>query len=175
MAESQEDIDALLAEVSALADEAIADVGGVESSPGAPAGPQTAPAAPEPATRESPPAADAGPAPVSAGRPPVPPPKAPDPGTAIPGPRLEDPARLLYIEVPVIVRLARTTMPLGDIVSLSTGAIIEFDKPSDSQLDLMINNKCIGQGQAVKVGENFGLRVNSIGSVRERIKAMGKH
>ena len=64
-------------------------------------------------------------------------------------------------------------MPLAEIVSLSTGAVIEFEKPSDSLLDLMINNKRIGRGQAVKIGENFGLRVESIGSVRARIQAMG--
>ena len=62
---------------------------------------------------------------------------------------------------------------MAEIVNLTTGAIVEFEKPSDSPLDLMINNKCIGHGQAVKVGENFGLRVTIIGSVRERIQALG--
>ena len=84
----------------------------------------------------------------------------------------EDPRRILRLQVPVIVRLAERTMPLCDIVSLSTGAIIEFEKPADADLDLMINNKCIGQGNAVKVGENFGLRVTTIGSVVDRIQAL---
>ena len=65
-------------------------------------------------------------------------------------------------------------MALADITSLTTGAIVEFEKPSDSELDLMINNKCIGHGQAVKVGENFGLRITQIGSLRDRITALGK-
>ncbi|GMV97236.1 MAG: hypothetical protein AMXMBFR83_15940 [Phycisphaerae bacterium] len=85
----------------------------------------------------------------------------------------EDPRRILRLEVPVIVRLAERTMPLGNILGLTTGAIIEFEKPADSQLDLMINNKCIGTGSAVKVGENFGLRVTRIGSVADRIRALG--
>ena len=63
-------------------------------------------------------------------------------------------------------------MPLSAVVGLAAGAIIEFDKAADSPLDLMINNKSIGLGQAVKVGENFGLRVTHIGSVRNRIEAM---
>ena len=62
---------------------------------------------------------------------------------------------------------------MADIVNLTSGAILEFDKNFDSDLDLMINNKCIGQGQAVKIGENFGLRIQHIGSIRERIEAMG--
>ena len=38
-------------------------------------------------------------------------------------------------------------------------AIIEFEKSSDEPLELMINNKVIGLGETVKVGENFGLRI----------------
>ncbi len=52
-------------------------------------------------------------------------------------------------------------------------AIAEFNKLGDSELDLMINNRVIGQGSAVKVGENFGLRVQSIGRVGDRIRSMG--
>lgn len=85
----------------------------------------------------------------------------------------EDPTRILHLQVPVIVRLAERTLPLGGIVSLSTGAILEFEKAADGELDLMINNRCIGKGHAVKVGENFGLRVTAIGSVRDRIHALG--
>jgi len=83
--------------------------------------------------------------------------------------------RILDLQVPVIVQLADNTMPLSEILGLTTGAIIEFEKPADGELDLMINNKCIGKGQAVKVGENFGLRVTGIGSLHDRIKAMGDH
>jgi flagellar motor switch protein FliN/FliY len=89
------------------------------------------------------------------------------------GPRRDSMRRILRIEVPVIVLLAQRTIPLVEIVNLTSGAILEFDKNFDSDLDLMINNKCIGQGQAVKIGENFGLRIQRIGSLRQRIEAMG--
>jgi flagellar motor switch protein FliN len=80
--------------------------------------------------------------------------------------------RVLAIEVPVIVRLAERSMPVKSIMQLATGSIIEFEKAADDELDLMINNKCIGHGQAVKVGENFGLRVSRIESVKEKIDAL---
>jgi flagellar motor switch protein FliN len=96
---------------------------------------------------------------------------APGPSASLRGP--EDFRRILRLEVPVIVRLAERTLPLSQIVNLTCGAIIEFDKTADSPLDLMINNKCIGQGMAVKTEENFGLRVSSMGSVRERVEALG--
>jgi len=82
--------------------------------------------------------------------------------------------RILQLEVPIIVRLAERMMPLADILALTAGTVIEFEKDADEELELMINNKCIGKGVAVKVGENFGLRVTYIGPVAETIKAMGK-
>lgn len=141
MGELQADIDALLAEASALADES---------------GPATA-------TLEAPvPAASAAAPGSSAGS-----------RQYAPSYEAEDPSRILRLQVPVIVRLAERTMPLSEIVNLSSGAILEFDKPAEAELDLMINNKCIGRGSAVKVGENFGLRITTIGSVHDRIVALG--
>ncbi len=85
----------------------------------------------------------------------------------------EDVRRTLRLTVPVIVRLAQRFMSLGEIMKVSPGSIIEFDKLGDSELDLMINNRVIGQGSAVKVGENFGLRIQSIGRVGDRIRSLG--
>ncbi len=142
MPQTQDDIDGLLAEVSALADEAVATLD--EGQPPAPA------AAPRARVVE---------------------------GTVINAVGAvflpEDASRILEIQVPVIVTLAERTMALSEILSLTTGSIVEFEKAADSELDLMINNKCIGRGQAVKVGENFGLRVTKIGSVVERVRALG--
>lgn len=81
--------------------------------------------------------------------------------------------RILSLEVPIIVQLGERSMRLGDVVSLIPGAIIELPKAADEELDLLVNNKRIGSGSAVKVGENFGLKVNYIGDVKDRIRALG--
>jgi flagellar motor switch protein FliN/FliY len=83
-------------------------------------------------------------------------------------------ARLLQMRVPVIVKLAESQMPLAGILNLTNGSILEFDRPADAELELMVNNKVIGYGQAVKVGENFGLRIGRIGEIRDKIRALGK-
>lgn len=82
-------------------------------------------------------------------------------------------ARLLRIRVPVIVRLSDRKMSFEEVLNLSVGSIIEFDRSSDSDLDLVVGNRHIGAGQAVKVGENFGLKVARIQKVADRIRAMG--
>ena len=81
--------------------------------------------------------------------------------------------RILRLEVPIIVRLGQQRLRTRDVVSLVPGAIIELNKTAEEELDLLVNNKQIGSGAAVKVGENFGLRVTYIGDVRERIAALG--
>ena len=157
MPENPEDIDALLAEVNALADEAVADIVGDET---AQADPLVEPSLNAPSSGgASANASDRGLNPIR-----------PCATRTTGG---EDVSRILKLQVPVIVQLAGNTTPLSEIMGLTTGAIIEFDKPVDSDLDLLINNKCIGQGQAVKVGENFGLRITRVGSLRDRIQAMG--
>ncbi len=80
---------------------------------------------------------------------------------------------VLQIEVPVVVRVGERQMRMSEVLALVPGSIIELNKRSEDELDLLINNKQIGNGTAVKVGENFGLRVSYIGNVRERIEAMG--
>ena len=80
---------------------------------------------------------------------------------------------ILKLEVPVIVRVGQRAMRVKDIADMVPGRILELNKPADDQLDLLVNNVPIGQGQAVKVGENFGLSITYIGDVRSRVAALG--
>jgi flagellar motor switch protein FliN/FliY len=85
-----------------------------------------------------------------------------------------DLSSILRLEVPVIVRLAERQMKVGDVLALVPGSIIELPENADDALDLMVNNKQVGQGTAAKVGENFGLRITYLGDVRSRIEALGR-
>ncbi len=81
--------------------------------------------------------------------------------------------RILELCVPVSVVLAECDLRIEAILDMKVGTIIEFDVPFDADLTLFAANRQIGTGQAVKVGENFGLRVAEIGTVKERINALG--
>jgi flagellar motor switch protein FliN len=81
---------------------------------------------------------------------------------------------LLRLAVPVIVILAEKQMVLRDILKLSIGEVIEFDKPCDEFLELLVNNRCVGRGEAVKVGDKFGLRIVEIGDLRDTIRRLGR-
>ena len=80
--------------------------------------------------------------------------------------------RILRLKVPVSVRVAERTMPVGEVLKFGPGRIVEFDQPVDSELDLLVANQQIGTGVAVKYNEHFGVRVNFIGDVRQRIESL---
>jgi len=81
---------------------------------------------------------------------------------------------ILKLRVPVIVQIGRRSMSMEDVLALQPGAILELDKSADDELSLLINNKPVGMGSAVKVGENFGVRVTQAGSARQRIQALSE-
>lgn len=81
--------------------------------------------------------------------------------------------RILKLEVPVIVKLAERRLPVSEVLRLGIGSIIEFVKRSEEPLELLVNNKAVAVGEAVKVGENFGLRVKQVGDPRDLVAALG--
>jgi len=81
--------------------------------------------------------------------------------------------RLMAIEVPVIVQLGCRRLTVGEVMRLAVGAIIEFNKSAEEDLELLANNKPIGLGHAVKVGENFGIKISHIGTLKETIRKLG--
>ena len=80
---------------------------------------------------------------------------------------------ILKLRVPVIVSIGERKMTLDDVLSLRPGAILELAKGNEDPLALMVNNKSVGHGSAVKVGENFGIKVESVGTATQRIEALG--
>lgn len=81
--------------------------------------------------------------------------------------------RILGLSVPLSVTLAERDMPIESVLQITVGTIIEFNVPFDAPLTLNVANSEIGKGQAVKIGENFGLQVTRIGTVPALIDALG--
>ncbi len=79
---------------------------------------------------------------------------------------------ILKLEVPLIVRIAERAMHVDEVVQWVPGMIIEMGKNADEELELLVNNVPIGVGSAVKITENFGIRISYVGDLRERIDAM---
>jgi flagellar motor switch protein FliN/FliY len=77
---------------------------------------------------------------------------------------------LLHIRVPISVTLATKRQPIGQILDLGAGSIIHFEKSCEEMLDLFVGEHRVAKGEAVKVGEKFGLRITSVILPEERFK-----
>lgn len=80
---------------------------------------------------------------------------------------------LLQISVPVSVTLAAKKQSVSDILRLVPGTIIQFDKSCDAVLDVEVAGQRVAVGEAVKVGDNFGLRITSMALPEERFQSLG--
>ncbi len=79
---------------------------------------------------------------------------------------------LLRIKVPVVVKLAEKRQPLGRAIELCPGSIIQFEKSCEEMLEMNIGDLPIATGEAVKVGDKFGLRITSTIMPDERFHAV---
>ena len=85
-----------------------------------------------------------------------------------------DASTILKLDVPVIVVLGQRAISLREVLGFAPGCIVEIPKDAESELDLCVNNKPIGSGKAVKVGENFGLRLTYVGDLKSRVIAIAE-
>jgi flagellar motor switch protein FliN/FliY len=76
---------------------------------------------------------------------------------------------LLNVKVPISVALATKKQSVQQVVELAPGSLIQFDKSCDQMLELFVGEHAVAEGVAVKVGEKFGLKINSLIPVSERM------
>lgn len=81
---------------------------------------------------------------------------------------------LLRIKVQLTVALATTRQPVRRIVELGPGSIIQFNKRCDEPLELRVDGQGIAVGEAVKVGDKFGVRLSSMVLPKERFLPLRK-
>ncbi len=77
-------------------------------------------------------------------------------------------ARLRGLPVQVSVRLAEKKITMSQLLAISNGSLVSFPKSCEALLDLYVNNARYCRGEAVKIGENFGLKINEVGTTEER-------
>lgn len=79
-------------------------------------------------------------------------------------------ARINKVPVHLIVRIAERKLELEQLRRIAPGALLMFDKPYDSPLDVYVDNRLYCRGEAVKIGETFGVKISECNSqiIREK-------
>lgn len=85
-------------------------------------------------------------------------------------PIIHDMDMIMDLPVRVMIELGRTKMPLGDLMSIQNGGVIELDVEAGEPLNLVVNGCLIAQGEVVIVDDRYGIRLTDIISPSERLR-----
>lgn len=81
---------------------------------------------------------------------------------------------LMDIPLKVSVILGRAKKRINDVLQMTPGAIVELEALVDEPVEILVNGKLVAKGEVVVVNENFGVKITSILSPRERINSLHK-
>jgi flagellar motor switch protein FliN len=79
---------------------------------------------------------------------------------------------LLDVELEASVRFGCCELPLGEILELGPGDVVELDRHVVDPVDLIVGDKIIARGEVVVVNGNFGLRVTDVSAPRTRLEGI---
>lgn len=80
-----------------------------------------------------------------------------------------DLGRVMDVPVELAVEIGRTTMTIGETLSLAPGSIVSLNRLAGEPVDLLVNGKVIAQGEVVVIDEEFGMRITDIVSTAQRL------
>jgi flagellar motor switch protein FliN len=69
---------------------------------------------------------------------------------------------VLDVPVEVTIELGRKSMRIADVLKVGPGSVLELDKVSGEPLDIYVNNRLIARGEAVVIGERYGVRLTEV-------------
>lgn len=80
---------------------------------------------------------------------------------------------LFDVPLQVSVEVGRARILLKDLLQMGEGYVVELEKLAGEPLDLYVNSRLIARGEAVKVGDKFGIKLTEVVSQSDRIENLG--
>jgi flagellar motor switch protein FliN/FliY len=69
---------------------------------------------------------------------------------------------VMDVPVELTVELGRRNVRIGEVLRLGPGSVLELTKANGDPLDIYVNNRLIARGEAVVVGERYGVRLTEV-------------
>jgi flagellar motor switch protein FliN len=69
---------------------------------------------------------------------------------------------VMDVPVELTVELGRKNVRIGEVLRLGPGSVLELTKANGDPLDIFVNNRLIARGEAVVVGERYGVRLTEV-------------
>jgi flagellar motor switch protein FliN/FliY len=80
---------------------------------------------------------------------------------------------LYDVPLQISVEVGRSKILLRDLLKMGEGYVIELDKMAGEPLDLYVNSRLIARGEAVMVGDKFGIKLTEVVSTADRVENLG--
>jgi len=79
---------------------------------------------------------------------------------------------LLDVELDATLRFGCRELPLGQILDLGPGDVVQLDRLVNDPADLIVGDKIVARGEVVLINGNFGLRVTEVAAPRKRLETI---
>jgi flagellar motor switch protein FliN len=79
---------------------------------------------------------------------------------------------LLDVELEATLRFGSRELPLGELLELGPGDVVQLDRHITDPVDLIVADKIVARGDVVLVNGNFGLRVTEVAEPRRRLETI---
>lgn len=77
---------------------------------------------------------------------------------------------LMDVPVSMTVEVGRKKMTIKELLSLTPGSVVTFDRSVTEPMDIMINGTLVARGEVVSADGQFGLRLVDVVSPKERLQ-----
>ena len=74
-------------------------------------------------------------------------------------------SRFLDVEVTITAELGRVEIPLGDLVALGEGSVVELGRAVSEPVDLVAQGQRVASGEVVVIDDCFAVRITNISAV----------
>jgi flagellar motor switch protein FliN len=112
-------------------------------------------------------------APKPADQPALPRPAQPPASVSAPPPALSPGLELLLdVELEASLRFGCREMPLGEILDLGPGDVVQLDRHVSDPVDLIVGDKIVASGEVVLINGNFGLKITEVAAPRKRLESI---
>jgi flagellar motor switch protein FliN/FliY len=74
--------------------------------------------------------------------------------------------------IPVVLsaEVGRASLKIKDLLRLSEGSVVEFDRLAGESIDVCVNNTVIAKGEVVVVNERYGIRLTQVLDAADRMR-----
>jgi flagellar motor switch protein FliN/FliY len=81
---------------------------------------------------------------------------------------------LMDMEIPIQVRFGKTEMVLRDVLTLGDGSAVEFHRPPEEPVEILVNGRVVAWGSVVAIQGNYGVRITEVAGPLEAPQAGGE-